>query len=233
MHRMYTKENEPLIKALIQAYKLEINLKEGIGNEIFFIACSNGLYSTVQYLLHTFGGTLTGDIGPRVISCFVAAVFNGDMETMDAIRNVLQNTYDDIILEAAVFYDRVDILRKFLNPKTIIKDADLSGLLIWRAVGENNQNSIYELLKYKPINVNFYPKKTKIFPPLLLAAIRGDIKLVKALIDNGADLSNQFWIEVLGDDNVTLVGYLRSSPFAVNRREIIRIVSETQAKQNK
>jgi len=121
IHRIYSKEGEPLIKSLLQYSKIDITLKEGIGNDLFFIACSCGLYSTLQYLLRSYGYTITGVLGPRVLSCFVSAVFNGDIETMDTLLNFFRDKYHEVILEATAYYGNWEIFRRVLDPKELIK----------------------------------------------------------------------------------------------------------------
>jgi len=84
-------------------------------------------------------------------------------------------------------------------------------------------------LKHHPINIDFYPKNSRIGPPLLLAAMRGDLKLIKELLTHGPDLSKKYWYDVLGE-NVTLVNYLSASVIFNNKKETVMLIKEAQDK---
>lgn len=99
-------------------------------------------------------------------------------------------SYDDFF--KAVSLDDADTVVKLLNrgfdPNTPSPDGS-QGLML--AMQDSNLKVARVLVRYKQTQVD--PRNKKDETPLMLAALRGDMELVLALINRGADINKPGW----------------------------------------
>ena len=87
----------------------------------------------------------------------------------------------------AVFFKKKDIIKKMILEGYDINQIDSSGQSIFHTIAFFNIEEIYRyILEIKP-DIKIFPKKTEYGSPLMLAAERENIYLVKEFIKRGAN----------------------------------------------
>lgn len=224
-----TNTNMHLIRFLVRA-GADINYKNKNGVSNLMVASFyNSNPDIVNFLIKNGANVNTRDNKSKTPLMY-AAVSNKELKVTQYLVNAKANVNDvdengdSALVFAAINNSNLQIMRKLLNSEADVNIMDKKGysllMKVFQNYNNNTQEIVEELIEH---GVELNPKTDKLSPLMLAATYSRNAKLLKTLVDAGADINYQ------NKKGATAL-MLAAAKNVQNAKELIKLGANTELK---